>query len=116
MTQAGPGVHYSNTMIHISQLAVTSDVIKDATFTNCLVTGPAVLLPMADTHLRGCQWDGSPDGLFWPIETGRQSVIGAIALQGCTFEGCRFQRIGLAYLENDAARVLGGFRAARTQC
>lgn len=104
-----PADGYRNQFVRIPDLAVTDDVLRDLTFENCTIVGPAVLALLESTTISGCTWDGPFDAFAWPIPEGRPWVIGAIGLVNVSFYGCRFQRIGLAFPESQNAAIRAGF-------
>ena len=83
---------YSDIPIHIGDLTPLNDVLSRVTFESCEIIGPAVLLPR-NTEFRSCQFDGPR--ILWSVEPGRY-YIGAIAVDDCLFDRCRFRRVGLA--------------------
>jgi hypothetical protein len=87
---------YRDIPIHIADLAPPNDVLARVTFENCEIIGPAVLMPR-NCDFRGCQFDGPR--ILWTIEPGRY-YIGAIAVDECLFDRCRFRRVGLAGIDD----------------
>jgi hypothetical protein len=74
-------------------------VLTEFEFVRCQLLGPAVLAPLGSTGFSGCTFDspgGSFSTLFWEIAPGTTQVVGAIALQDCTFTECKFSGIGIA--------------------
>lgn len=109
MTEMHPGDRsYRNQVVRLTDLTVTDDVIRGVTFENCTLVGPAVVVVMGGT-LSGCVFEGPTDALFWPIGT-RRHVIGAVGLSDCTLVGCRFQRIAVAYTDEQEAMFRQEFR------
>ena len=71
-------------------------VIRDKRFVNCVIEGPAIMLPV-----KGCRFDGCDFGdargdmrnlLVRPLSPTR--ITGAIAVEDCVFETCRFFAVG----------------------
>ena len=90
---------YRNTSIRLTELAVVSAVLRDLTFENCTIHGPAVVW-LQGSSMTNCSFGGNEEGLFWDLGD-RIFVIGAIALVNCTIVGCRFEGIGLAVTPSD---------------
>lgn len=70
--------------------------IRGRTFERCDIRGPAVVVPSGKTVSEYNTFDGSADAVLWEIPPDRSKVIGAIALEDCTFIRCRFANIGIA--------------------
>jgi hypothetical protein len=84
-----------NEVIRISDLATTTDIVTDMTFENCVITGPAVVLPLAGTQFISSAFEApDPESMLWEIAPARRYTVGAIGLLNCIFRGCRFTRIG----------------------
>jgi len=79
----------------LPQLA-NSDVLDGFFFEGCQIIGPAVLAVLNNVTLTNNRFDGDLSALIWEVPISRQSVIGAIGIQNCTFNNCTFTRIGLA--------------------
>lgn len=88
---------YENEVVRIADLAVVDGMVRNCSFVNCLIIGPAVLAPLEGTSLQNNIFT-SPNAaaMFWIIEDGREEVIGAVGLEHCVFENCRFERIGFS--------------------
>jgi hypothetical protein len=91
----GPRTAIRNEVIRLPELAVTEPIIKDADFDNCLILGPAVVVPLG-VNFVSSTFEGDPEALFWEVPKNRQNVVGAIALLNCTFNKCRFSGVGIA--------------------
>lgn len=101
---------YRNTTLRLTDLAVVTDTIADATFENCVLVGPAVILLLGDTTFGNNVFDTpSLDAVFWDVPAERQSIIGAVALVNCTVVGCRLQRIGMAVPANNREQIYRSF-------
>jgi hypothetical protein len=76
-------------------------VIEDRTFRDCIIEGPAVLLPVDACNFDNCDF-GSTSGdirnLILRPEGAR--VTGAIAMTRCLFFDCRFVAIGFTGHDN----------------
>ena len=114
----GPGPEYKGVAVWLPQLFMETSragslVIENRTFIDCLIEGPAVLLPLEGCHFDGCNMgdaQGDPRNLLLqPV--GPQRVTGAVPLKHCTFINCRFLGVGFtgskAYLDEMTA-ALGG--------
>ncbi|GAA0203726.1 hypothetical protein QOZ96_002110 [Brevundimonas nasdae] len=117
----GVGPHYEGQHIWLPQLVVEAarrgeGTIKNKTFVNCFMEGPAVLLPIG-----GCQFDGCNMGdtmgdarnlLLAPVSP--QKVTGSVPFEDCVFINCRFERVGFtgasSFLD-ELALMLGGATA-----
>lgn len=98
---------YRNQTVRIADLTVISDRIESATFENCTIEGPAVVV-LQGGELRNSGFDGDLDALLWSIPDHVERVIGAVALVNCVIVGCNLRRIGLAVRASDVT----GFREA----
>ena len=87
---------FESEIIRLADLTVTQDVLVGYTFTDCVIFGPAVLAPAGESVITDCTFSADADGLFWLVEPQREYVVGAIGLQDCRFERCRFDRVGFA--------------------
>ena len=114
----GPGPDYKNTSVWLPQLFMETSragslIIEGRTFTDCLIEGPGVLLPLEGCNFDGCNMGdahGDPRNLMLqPV--GPKRVTGAIPLKDCKFINCRFLGVGFtgskAYLDEMVA-ALGG--------
>ncbi|WEK57651.1 MAG: hypothetical protein P0Y52_14075 [Candidatus Brevundimonas phytovorans] len=114
----GPGPEFTKASVWLPQLFMEtsragSPTIENLTFTECLIEGPAVLLPLAGCTFDGCNMGdahGDPRNLLLqPV--GPQRVTGAIPLKNCKFINCRFLGVGFtgtpAYLD-EMVSALGG--------
>lgn len=68
----------------------------DATFTGCLIEGPAILVIGDGFALIQNVIEGGADAFLWPVEEGRHRVIGAVPAARCEFRGCTFRSVGFA--------------------
>ena len=85
-----------NEVVRIADLATATGVVVEHDFQGCLVVGPAVLVPL-DSAFLSCNLGGPDiDALFWLIPESRKVVVGAVAVQRCRFDGCRFENVGFA--------------------
>ena len=114
----GPGPTYVGKNVWLPQLFMETaraglPVIENRRFENCLMEGPAVLLPLEGCNFDGCNMGdahGDPRNLMLqPV--GPQRVTGAIPFKDCKFINCRFLGVGFtgtkAYLD-EMVSALGG--------
>lgn len=96
----GHGPEYSDKHIWLPQLFMESArdgvAIQNRRFTNCLLEGPAVLLPMDNCAFDGCDMGDATGDVrnLLLAPRGSERVTGVIAMHGCRFEGCRFLGVG----------------------
>jgi hypothetical protein len=69
--------------------------LREIAFVGCSISGPAIVVPLGNTQIQSCRFDGDAEALLWEI-TGRSHVMGAIGAENCLFERCTFTNIGLA--------------------
>lgn len=97
----GVGPEYNKVNIWLPALVLEAarrgeSVIKDKVFRDCVIEGPAVLLPLGSCNFDGCNM-GDAQGdirnlLLQPM--GPQKVTGTVAFQNCQFINCQFIRVG----------------------
>lgn len=110
-TPPHPGTReYRSQVVRVSDLTVTTDVLEDLTFENCVITGPAVLGILEEVTIANCTFDApDDDALFWPVPNSRPVVMGIVAVRRVGFFSCRFERIGLAVPEEGLSEFRDGF-------
>lgn len=86
--------YFRDRTIRISDLAGDDDILRDKTFEDCTIIGPAVIAPLGVGLLKDCTFEAHPDTFLIPIHTPR-GVVGPIGLEGCVFRRCTFRRIGI---------------------
>ena len=97
----GEGPEYVKQNIWLPALAIEAgrrgeSFIEGKTFRDCLIEGPAVLLPIGACNFDGCNM-GDAQGdirnlLLQPM--GPQKVTGTVAFKDCQFINCQFLRVG----------------------
>ena len=91
--------------------------VRDRTFTNCIIHGPALISPVLpstpeSTFARNCTfYCDDPDAFLWPGSNNRSGYIGVLAFENCVFIDCEFYRVGLLVKEEDYPVWLEGLRA-----
>jgi hypothetical protein len=71
-------------------------ILTGKVFRDCSIFGPAIMALLDNVSLLSPSFEGQLDAILWEIPESREMVIGAIGLQNCVFERCRFFGIGLA--------------------
>jgi hypothetical protein len=97
----GSGPAYDKVGVWLPQLYLEATreglfTIENRTFTDCLLEGPAVVLPIEGCHFDDCffgEHGGDPNVLLLAPLGGYQ-VVGAIPFRNCRFERCRFLGVG----------------------
>lgn len=101
LSPVGPGPHYRDMGVWLPQLYLEAAregvfTIENRTFTDCLLEGPAVVLPIEGCHFDDCffgEHGGDPTVLMLAPLGGYQ-VVGVISFRNCRFERCRFFGVG----------------------
>jgi hypothetical protein len=86
---------YESKVVRLTELAGDEAVLRDFVFIDCDVRGPAVILLRGST-LANSMLGGPADSVLWEIPAERMQVVGAILVENCTFEQCRFSGVGFA--------------------
>lgn len=88
--------YFSNQRLYVADLVrdVEAPIIKDKTFEDCTLVGPAVLAPRGTTVLQNNNFEGPLSSFVYEIPEER-FVIGIIGLEDCVVRRCRFEKIGL---------------------
>jgi hypothetical protein len=94
-------------IFRLTDLVGDSDILDGRTFEECIIYGPAVVVPLDDVEISGSSFEGDANSMFWEIPESRQQVVGAIGLRECAFRRCSFRKIGLA----GSAAAIAHFRA-----
>jgi len=115
----GPGPEYRDGSIWLPQLFLEirragGVNVEGRTFVDCLIEGPAVLLPLEGCNFTDCNMgDAMGDSrnlLLKPV--GPERVIGVIPIMNCQFIRCRFLGVGFTgtqgFLDNMIAGLGGG--------
>lgn len=105
-----PDREYRSLVLRLSDLVINEDIIEGITFFNCQIVGPAIMLPMGNTRITGCTWDGDFDAFVWRFPDSRRGFVGVIALRDCEVIDCRLTKVGLAVPESQVEMVRAGFQ------
>ena len=85
--------HLQGLNIRINDLAREEPFVRNRTFVDCHIYGPAVLV-LDGCTLRGITFDTPIDSLF--ILVTQERAWGVIKIENCIFKDCRFMKIGIA--------------------
>jgi hypothetical protein len=107
MHRVAQQTQFNNDVVRLSDLAVVANVLKEYVFEDCLILGPAVVMPLGSTSIVDCDLGGKPQALLWIVEPDRDFIIGSIGLKDCSFRSCAFQRVGFAGPEEFRNILLG---------
>ncbi len=68
-------------------------IIKDKTFTDCLIEGPALMVPVNGCEFEGCNLGATkdPNSLFYSPKG--PVLVGAVPFENCRFINCRFSQV-----------------------
>jgi len=88
---------------------VTHDgVVKNRSFDDCDIHGPAILHPIGIGQIVGCGFDGPKESL---LIASQYISEGAIRLDNCNFRNCRFHKISLLGSQQQLDKWAEGFRS-----
>ena len=93
---------------HLAEaLDLKGEVLRGRRFVDCVVHGPAVVVPGDETRFNGCNLGdvaGDVKNLF--LRTTGPRIIGAVGLNDCVFEGCLVIGVGFAGTDEYVAAML----------
>jgi len=96
----GPGVGgrvFRGQELRLAELVLVDEpLLERARFEDCILYGPAIILPLDGTDFGGSTLGASADAVFWPIPPRLAGPGGAILAVACVFERCTFIGVGLA--------------------
>jgi hypothetical protein len=92
---------YTGEVVRLALLAGDDAEIRNLTFTDCDIKGPAVVY-FQGGETNNCRLAG-PDlnAIFWEIPPTRSTIVGAVLVANCKFFGCRFEGVGFAGTAQD---------------
>lgn len=86
--------------------------IKDKTFTDCVIEGPAVMAVMNGTTFDNCAMGTTSDArtlLYRPVS--KDKMAGVVGVSNCRFLRCRFVQVGFTGSDELLAELEAGIRA-----
>lgn len=86
--------------------------IKDKTFTDCVIEGPAVMAVMNGTTFDSCAMGTTTDVktlLYRPVS--KNMMAGVIGVGNCRFVRCRFVQVGFTGSEELLTELENGIKA-----
>jgi len=98
---------FEDELIWLAELVGTDGELRDVTFLNCRITGPAVIVPI-DSVIQNSNLGAPLDHVLWRVPRDRAPFVGAIVAFNCTFDGCTFVNIAFA----GSPKFLAGLRAS----
>jgi hypothetical protein len=85
--------------------------IRDKTFTDCVIEGPAVMAVMNGTFFENCAMGTTTDVrslLYRPVSD--QKMAGVVGVGNCRFVRCRFVQIGFTGSEDLVEQLTTGIK------
>lgn len=85
--------------------------IRDKTFTDCVIEGPAVMAVMNGTHFENCAMGTTTDVrtlLYRPVSD--QKMAGVVGVANCRFVRCRFVQVGFTGSEDLVEHLTTGIK------
>ena len=83
-------------------------IIRDRTFEDCEVRGPAMIALLGGGSISNSTFDGDIDSVFVEVAD-KRIILGAIGLQSCVFRRCRFTQIGIIGTREQIEKAKKGF-------
>ena len=110
--------HFEKEAVWLPQLTVQhwnagQMSIKDKTFTDCLIEGPAVMAVMDGTNFDSCSMGATTDVrnlLYRPV--GQVKMAGVVGMSNCRFVRCSFVQVGFTGSDELLAQLQDGIRPA----
>jgi hypothetical protein len=104
---------FSHERIRIADLPLEQNLfLRDKSFEDCVLAGPALLAPFRDVTFDHCGFGGDPESIVWTIPNPK-FVVGAIGIERCTFRRCTFEAVGLAHHQKDVKRTIDALRPSK---
>jgi len=90
-----------NVSFKITDLVVGDrPIIEGKTFTNCVIWGPAVIVPKGKTVITGSVFRGFADAVFWKLDSEQKRISGAIEVKDSVFRNCEFVNVAVLLPRN----------------
>ena len=103
------GKHLQGETVRLHDLVgEKAPIIREKTFEDCDLLGPAMIWVSGTGAFISCGFDGDPDSLFVEIPEQRP-LMSVIQMHDCVFRTCRFNRVGIIGLPEDIANWRKGF-------
>jgi hypothetical protein len=84
--------------------------IKEMVFEDCQINGPTVIWPIGSCQMNNCHFDAEPDAFLWEVDpVARPNIAGAVIVENCLFERCRFTAVGIAGTPESIAEIRKNF-------
>ncbi|QYC10298.1 hypothetical protein [Brevundimonas nasdae] len=83
-------------LLAVHHMNAGDPVIRDKTFTDCVIEGPALVLAMGSTSFDSCNMGVAADPRSLLYKAQGPMLVGAIGLENCHFVRCRMVQIGYA--------------------
>lgn len=90
-----PGRTFQDEHVYLPSLAVTGPALEGYRFTNCVISGPAMVALLGTPTITGVTFDlGNmpPEAMFVEVPEGR-ALLGVIGLVDVTIEACVMRQI-----------------------
>jgi hypothetical protein len=84
-------------------------LIEGRVYEDCVIQGPAMIVPLEDVTFDSNTWVIDPNGLFVEFPEG-SSIQGAIGLGGVTIRRCELRNIAVAGTPDVIARIRPQFQ------
>ncbi len=97
------GKYISGQTFNLSAI-VHDGAIKDKTFNDCDIYGPAVIFIEGVFTFHECTFDGKPEEIFIGVD--QKSIVGPIHVLNGAFRKCRLHKIGIIGNKEDTQKLI----------
>lgn len=104
----GPGSYLRNEKILICELASDKPVVKDKTFEDCELIGPAMIFLTGSTFMVNSSFEGSFEKTVLILREKRW-LMGVVAFEDCIFKRCKFLKVGIIASPGQEEKYRKGF-------
>ncbi len=97
-------------LLAVHHMNAGDPVVRAKTFTDCVIEGPALVMPMGSTTFESCNMGVAKDPRSLLYKPQGPMLVGAIGLENCRFVRCRMVQIGFtgtdAFLDELAEQMM----------
>ncbi|MBU4197758.1 MAG: hypothetical protein KJ911_13540 [Alphaproteobacteria bacterium] len=81
-------------LLSVQLMNAGEPVVRNKTFTDCVIEGPAMITPLGGTTFESCHMGSASDPQSLLFTPRGPTLVGVIGLENCAFIRCRMVQIG----------------------